>query len=102
MVFAVLFVVLAISNFLKPFHLDSRAGFVFFGVKTSGITNDILGPVFGVWLLVYAIGIWRMRRWALPLGYAYAAYVITNLVSSPFGPELCPEVLRCVARSSTS
>ena len=65
-VFAVLFVVLAISNFSKPFHLDSRAGFVFFGVKTSGIANDILGPAFGVWLLVYAIGIWRMRRWALP------------------------------------
>ena len=79
-VFAVLFVILAISNFSKPFHLDSRAGFVFFGVKTSGIANDILGPVFGVWLLVYAIGIWRMRRWALPLGYTYAAYVITNLV----------------------
>src|SRR5271169_2774275 len=79
-VFAVLFVVLAISNFSKPFHLDSRAGFVFFGVKTSGIANDILGPAFGVWLLVYAIGIWRMRRWALPVGYAYAAYVITNLV----------------------
>jgi len=74
-VFAVLFVVLAISNFSKPFHLDSRAGFVFFGVKTSAIANDILGPAFGVWLLVYAIGIWR-----LPLGYAYAAYVITNLV----------------------
>jgi len=70
----------AISNFSKPFHLDSRAGFVFVGVKTSGIANDILGPAFGVWLLVYAIGIWRMRRWALPVGYAYAAYVITNLV----------------------
>ena len=53
--FAVLFVVLAISNLSKPFHLDSGAGFVFFGVKTSGIANDILGPVFGVWLLVYAI-----------------------------------------------
>jgi len=49
-VFAILFVVLAISNFSKPFHLDSRAGFVFFGVKTSGIANDILGPAFGVWL----------------------------------------------------
>jgi hypothetical protein len=74
------FAVLAISNFSKPFHLDSRAGFVFFGAKTSGIANDILGPAFGVWLLVYAIGIWRMGRWALPLGYAYAAYVIANLV----------------------
>ncbi len=84
-VFAVLFVVLAISNFSKPFpslaRFDSNAaGFVFFGVKTSGIANDILGPAFGVWLLVYASAIWRMRRWALPLGYAYAAYVLANLV----------------------
>ena len=28
--FAVLFGILALSNFLKPFHLDSNAGFVFF------------------------------------------------------------------------
>jgi hypothetical protein len=36
-VFAVLFFfILAISNFSKPFHLDSRAGFVFFDVKTRG------------------------------------------------------------------
>ncbi len=106
-VFAVLFVVLAISNFSKPFHLDPRAGFVFFGVKTSGIANDILGPAFGVWLLVYAIGIWRMRPWALPLGYAYAAYVITNLVLFtirtgvvPGGPSTC--VWRCSEASFRS
>jgi uncharacterized membrane protein len=80
--FAVLFVILAISNISKPLAaLDSSdAGFVFFGVKTHGVANAILGPVFGVLLIAYAIGIWRMRRWALPLGYAYAAYVIVNTV----------------------
>jgi hypothetical protein len=31
-------------------------------------------------LVVYAIGIWRMRRWVLPIAYAYAAYVILNLL----------------------
>jgi hypothetical protein len=76
---AVLFALLAISNFLKPFHLDPNAGFVFLGVKTHGIANAILGPAFGVLLVVYALGIWQMRRWALPLAYAYAAYVILNL-----------------------
>ena len=78
--FAVLFAILAVSNFLKPFHLDPNAGFVFFGVKTHGIANAILGPTFGVLLLAYAIGIWRMRRWVLPIAYAYAAYVVVNLL----------------------
>ena len=45
-----------------------------------GIANAILGPAFGVLLVVYAIGIWRMRRWALWIAYAYAAYVILNLL----------------------
>jgi hypothetical protein len=78
--FAVLFTILALSNFLKPFHLDPNAGFVFLGVKTRGIANAILGPAFGVLLAVYAIGIWRMRRWALWIAYPYAAYVIVNLL----------------------
>jgi hypothetical protein len=54
---AVLFAILALSNFLKPFHLDPNAGFVFFGTKTHGIANAILGPAFGALLAVYAIGI---------------------------------------------
>jgi hypothetical protein len=78
--FAVLFAILALSNFLKPFHLDPNAGFVFFGMKTHGVANAILGPAFGALLAVYAIGIWRMRRWVLPIAYAYAAYVILNLL----------------------
>src|SRR5215472_14964383 len=77
--FAVLLAILALSNFSKPFHLDPNAGFVFFGAKTHGMANAILGPVFGLMLVVYAVGIWRMRRWVLPIAYAYAAYVIVNL-----------------------
>ena len=78
--FAVLFAALACSNFLKPFHLDANAGFMFFGIKTHGMANAILGPAFGALLIGYTIGIWRMRRWVLPIAYAYAAYVILNLV----------------------
>ena len=78
--FAVLFAILALSNFLKPFHLDRNAGFVFFGMKTHGIAKAILGPAFGALLVAYAIGIWRMRRWVLPIAYAYAVYVILNLL----------------------
>jgi hypothetical protein len=79
-IFAVLFAILALSNLSKPLHLDPNAGFVFFGVKTHGIENAILGPIFGLILLAYAIGIWGMRRWVTPIAYAYAAYVITNLL----------------------
>lgn len=78
--FAVLFAILAVSNLSKPFHLSSNVGFVFFGGKTHGIANAVLGTAFGLMLIVYAIGIWRMRRWVLPIAYAYAAYVILNLL----------------------
>jgi len=77
-IFAVCLGVMAISNFLKPLKLGSHAGFVFFGIKLSGIANDILGPIFGVILAVLVYGIFTMRRFALPLAWFYAAYVILN------------------------
>jgi len=81
--FAILFGMLAVSNFLKPLQLGGpqHTGFVFFGHRTSGTFNAILGPLFGIYLLVYALGIWRLRRFALPMSYAYAAYVIVNLIA---------------------
>src|SRR5271165_231491 len=77
--FAVLFALLAISNLSKPLS-RGRAGFVFFGTKTAGVANAILGPAFGIFLLVYAVGIWQQKRWAVPLTWAYAAYVPINLI----------------------
>src|SRR5215813_14826318 len=77
-VFAILFALLAVSNFSKPLS-RGRAGFVFFGTKTTGLANAILGPAFGIFLLVYALGIWRQKRWAVPMAWAYAAYVPINL-----------------------
>lgn len=77
-VFAILFTLLAVSNFSKPLS-RGRAGFVFFGTKTAGLANAILGPAFGLFLLVYAIGIWRQKRWAVPMAWAYAAYVLINM-----------------------
>lgn len=78
---AVLFALLALSNFLKPFHLEgSDTGFVFFGRRLSGTPNAIVGPLFGVYLLVYAAAIWRMQAYALLMAWAYAAYVIINLI----------------------
>ena len=82
-VFAVLFGLLAISDLAKPIEASLggglRPGFVLFGHRLSGTANAVVGPLFGLYLLVYATGIWRMRRWALAMGTVYAAYVIVNL-----------------------
>jgi hypothetical protein len=77
---AVLFGLLGVSNLLKPLQIGgAETGFVFFGQRLAGTANTIIGPLFGVALLAYAVGIWGMRRWALPLGWAYAGYVLVNL-----------------------
>jgi hypothetical protein len=78
--FAILFGVLAISNLLKPLELSEQTGFVLFGFRLKGTANLIAGPLFGLYLLAYAAGIWRMKRYSLSMGWAYAAYVVVNLV----------------------
>ncbi len=77
--FAVAFALLGISNLLKPLELSGEHGFVLLGRRLQGTPNLVAGPAFGLVLLVYAYGIWRMRRWALGLGVAYATYVVANL-----------------------
>lgn len=77
-VFAILFGLLAISNLMKPLGRGG-AGFVFLGTKTSGVENAILGPAFGIFLIIYVIGIWRQKRWVVPIAWVYAAYVPINL-----------------------
>jgi hypothetical protein len=79
-IFAILFAILAVSNLLKPLQIGEQTGFVFFGNRLSGTANAIAGPLFGIFLAVYAYGIWNMRRFALPMGHAYATYVILNLM----------------------
>jgi hypothetical protein len=78
-IFALLFVLMAISNFGKPFSHNPGVGFVFFGTRLSGMRNIIIAQIFGILLIVYAYGILAMRKFALPLGVAYAAYVIVNM-----------------------
>jgi hypothetical protein len=71
-----------VSNLLKPFQFGGdQTGFVFLGHRLSGTANTIIGPLFGLYLLTYAAGIWRMRRYAVAMGWGYAAYVLLNLVS---------------------
>jgi len=79
--FAILFALVALSNLLKPFQLEGdTTGFVFLGQRMTGFWNAVLGPLFGIYLAVYAWGILRVRRFAVRMGQAYAAYVVLNLV----------------------
>ena len=78
---AVPFALLAVSNLLKPLQFGGeQTGFVFFGQRLSGMANTIAGPLFGLYLLVYAYGIWNQKRFALPMSHAYALYVVLNLL----------------------
>jgi hypothetical protein len=99
-VFAVLFAILAVSNFLKPFQLTSDTGFVLFGHRLSGAANAVAGSLFGAFLLIYAWAIWRMKRYALPMACAYAIYVFVNLflfnVRNPPPPRLAYQVFGIV------
>ena|SRR5208337_2635849 len=79
-ILALLFVVVAITNFLKPFHLFPNDGFVFLGTKLTGVANAVVATLFGIVLLVYAYGIWSMRKFALPLAYIAVLCVIVNMV----------------------
>jgi len=75
----VLFCVLAVSNFLKPLEMNAHQGFVFLGQRQHGLPNLVLGPLAGMFLAVYGVGVLRRRAYALPMGRIYAAYVIVNL-----------------------
>jgi hypothetical protein len=79
-ILAVLFAILAVSDILKPLRLEGEGtGLVFFGKQLSGAPNAIIGSLLGIFLLAYAAGIWRMRRYAIAIGYAYAIYVTINV-----------------------
>ena len=76
----VLFCLLAVSNFLKFLEFDSHTGFMLFGMRQRGTPNLVWGWIFGFYLLIYGVGVYRMRAYALPMGIAYAVYVVLNLI----------------------
>ena len=79
-IFALLFGLLAISDFAKPFSHSPGVGFVFLGHRLAGTGNAVMGPLFGVLLVTFAYGIWTMRRYALPVAYIFTGWVIVNTV----------------------
>ena len=77
---ALLLALVAIEDLLKPLKLEGpQTGIVFFGTRQSGLANAVLGPLLGIVLLVYAMGVWTMKRYVIGIAWSYAAYVILNL-----------------------
>lgn len=99
-VMAVLFVVLAISDFTKVLqHAGNPAvgGIVILGHKfTRAIATLTLGPLFGLFLLTYAYGLWNMKRWIIPISVFYAFYVPVNLVLFWSLHQLPPPTVRFI------
>jgi hypothetical protein len=79
-ILAMLLALMVISNFHKPFAHHPGEGFVFFGTRLSGTANMIVAPIFAIIIAFYVYGILAMRKFALPLGIFYAAYVILNML----------------------
>jgi hypothetical protein len=78
---AVLIGLRALTNVFKPFGAGS--GLVFFGALLTGWANTVVAPLLGVFMLVYAYGLWNVRRFALPMGIAYGIFVVLNLALFP-------------------
>jgi hypothetical protein len=79
----VLFIVLAISDFTKALQhaRTPHLGLVLLGHRLEAPTANIVGGIlFGIVLLIYAIGMFRMRAWVLPLAIVYAFWVPVNEV----------------------
>jgi hypothetical protein len=95
-IFAILFGLLALSNFLKP--VLHGGNFVFLGTKMTGVPNAILAILFGILLAAYAYGIWTMRKFALPIAYIYFPWVVLNTIlfsmkNRPADPRPSPVVM---------
>jgi hypothetical protein len=99
-VMAILFVILAISDFTKILqHANDPAvgGIVILGHKfTRPFATLTLGPLFGLFLLTYAYGLWHMSRWVIPMSVFYAFYVPVNMVLFWSLHQLPPPTVRFI------
>lgn len=84
---AILFALVVVVDLLKAFTTPQPGvagkmppiGIVFLGVRHTGTSATILALIMAAILLVYAAGIWRMKRYALMIAWIYAAYVTLNV-----------------------
>lgn len=82
-VMAILLGILALSDATKALQqmLGPVGGLVVLGHKIRVLwLNAVAGPLFATYLGFYVYGIWKMKRWVLPIATIYAFYVPVNLV----------------------
>jgi hypothetical protein len=80
---AILLGLLALSDATKALQrmYETVGGLVILGNKIESVAlNAVAGPLFAIFLATYVYGIWKMKRWVLPLATIYAFYVPVNLV----------------------
>jgi len=76
---AVLIALRAATNLGKPFG----GGFVVLGRLMHGVASTVVAPLFGILMLIYAVGLWQARPWARPVGIAYAVWATLNVLLFP-------------------
>jgi hypothetical protein len=81
LIMALLIALRALTNIFKPFGAGS--GLVFFGKLLGGAATAILAPMLGVYMLIYAYGMYDKRQYALPMGILYTLFVVFNVVLFP-------------------
>jgi len=79
---AILFALEVIVDLIKAFTTPPPGmaiGMVVLGVRHTGASATVSGIIVAMILFCYAIGIWRMKRYALAVAWIYAAYVMLNV-----------------------
>ena len=80
-VLATLIALRSLMNLGKPFGTGS--GLVFCGFLLKGPAMWVLAPALGIYMLIWAFGLWGLRAYAVPMGFAYLALVTANLIGFP-------------------
>jgi len=80
LVMAILIAIRALTNVFKPL---GAGGLVFFGKLLSGGANAILAPALGIYMLIFAYGMYDRRQYALPMGILYTVFVVFNVLLFP-------------------
>lgn len=85
-VLAALIAVRSLGNLGKP--LGTGSGLVFLGYLLTGPLMWVLAPLLGLYMLVWAYGLWHLRAFAVPMGLAYIALVVVNVIGFPLHQQL--------------
>lgn len=105
---AILLALAVVVDVLKAFSSPSApghagiqnpaTGIVFLGALHTGLAATVLGLLLGTVLLFYAVGIWRMKRYAMTIAWIYAAYVALNVTLFPIRNSAPPTLGRMIFR----